>query len=609
MDTTSDTQTMSELFSGSTFTIPEIQRDYSWDAADQVSKLLEDMWKYHTVTDKTTSPQYFVGTIIVYSGEEHGKALQIMDGQQRITSFTALIAAIKSHIEELSTTRSGAEKKILEGKIDEMEDRFLFASLRPPIPKLLPKTDDARKMIRAMIQLDGNDPRDRVDPGSKDKPDEPSGVAGTKMFKALVYFYDRIYQLASEENSEDPYTSILEFYETICDSVVVTLTKTTTIGMAFQMFVSVNGQGMPLNSYDLMRGLLVAKSHTIGLDRKVGEELRELNKDMINVRKRQKKDTRITNCVRYWVEARLGKNIQENNVADELDAEIREFTKLSDFVSMIRQLRRFAYFYSDINNVSADGDWPEGYLQHRRVLGFMGGKGWNANHMTLYVSLLSEGASDSDVDSVMSAVEWVNCRAGWGQIANALENVYPWAANMAINKKPAKGWIDEFVEKLQAVAEKSDVSGFTHLRDLPVNESKVTVLLNKVRNSTKDPGPSTRVNSCNGCAYMPHGSPPPWNCPPERAHPGSISGLLGNWFLMRDIQDKEIKNFPQARKARVRRMVDNANTSPEKVSLQGIRRRLIEKNEKWNTKDIRNRTNSLIDLLENSWPEEFKVPK
>ena len=78
---------------------------------------------------------------------------------------------------------------------------------------------------------------------------------------------------------------------------------------------------------------------------------------------------------------------------------------------------------------------------------------------------------------------------------------------------------------------------------------------------------------------------------------------------MRDIQDKEIKNFPQARKARVRRMVDNANTSPEKVSLQGIRRRLIEKNEKWNTKDIRNRTNSLIDLLENSWPEEFKVPK
>ena len=230
----------------------------------------------------------------------------------------------------------------------------------------------------------------------------------------------------------------------------------------------------------------------------------------------------------------------------------------------------------------------------------------NANHMTLYVSLLSESASDSDVDSVMSAVEWVNCRAGWGQISNALENVYPWAANMAINEEPAKDWIDEFVEKLQAVAAKSDVSGFTHLRDESVTESKVTVLLNKVRKSRKDPGKSQQ---CNGCQYMPHGSPSPWNCQPERAHPGSISGLLGNWFLMRDIQDKEIKNFPQAHKARVRHMVDNANTSPEKVVLQGIRRRLLDKNEKWNTKDIRNRTNSLIELLEKRWPREFKVPK
>jgi hypothetical protein len=606
MYTTSATLSLSELFSESTFTIPEIQRDFSWDAADQVSKLLEDMWKYHTVTDKTTVPQYFVGTIIVYSGDEHGQAFQIMDGQQRITSFTALIAAIKSRIEERSTTRSGPEKEILEKKIDEMEDRFLFASMRPPLPKLLPKTDGARRMIEAMIQLDGSDPRDRMDPGSRDKPDEASGVAGTKMFKALVYFYDRIYELALEEDSEDPYTKILEFYETICDSVVVTLTKTTTIGMAFQMFVSVNGQGMPLNSYDLMRGLLVAKSHSIGLDNSVGKELRELNKDMSNVRKREKKDTRITNCVRYWVEARLGKNIQENNVADELESEIREFTKLSEFESMIRQLRRFACSYSAINSVSGEyGDWPEGYLQHRRVLGFIGGNGFSANHMILYVSLLSESASDSDVDSVMSAVEWVNCRT-WSQVSNLLENVYPWAANMALNEKPAKDWIDEFVEKLQTVAAKSDVSGFAHLRDVPVSESKVTVLLNKVRKSRKDPGKSQQ---CNACQYMPHGSPSPWNCQPERADPGSISGLLGNWFLMRDIQDKEIKNFPQAHKARVRHMVDNANTSPEKMSLQGIRRRLIDNNEKWNTKDIRNRTNSLIELLENRWPREFKVPK
>ena len=93
------------------------------------------------------------------------------------------------------------------------------------------------------------------------------------------------FELAKEENHDNYLEEITSFYENISKRVVVTLTTTTTIGMAFQMFVSVNGAGKPLNSYDLLRGLLVAKSHSLGLDNEVSMLVRLLNEDMKNIEK------------------------------------------------------------------------------------------------------------------------------------------------------------------------------------------------------------------------------------------------------------------------------------------------------------------------------------
>ena len=51
--------------------------------------------------------------------------LQIMDGQQRASSLTCLMAAIKSHLEKFAK-ESGSGSKRLEKIIDGLEDDFLF---------------------------------------------------------------------------------------------------------------------------------------------------------------------------------------------------------------------------------------------------------------------------------------------------------------------------------------------------------------------------------------------------------------------------------------------------------------------------------------------------
>jgi len=601
MRTFSNTVPIGELFEDTKFTIPEIQRDYAWDAKKEVSKLLEDMWKYYKVTDHKTSPQYFIGTIIVYSGGDKDQAKQIMDGQQRITSLTSLMAAIKSHIEREALVADKDISRELYEIAEDIEDKYLFdIENKKPIPKLRPKSEDTIETIKKMIQMDGDAPEVAFK-------DHSTSITKGKLFVALKWFYERIYQLASEANPNDPIYEIINFYNTITERIVVTLTTTTTIGMAFQMFVSVNGAGKPLNSFDLLRGLLVAKSHALGIDIEVGREIRLLSKDMKQIEKLNNGDGKVRVCMTYWTEARHGRNIQGNDVPDILDEEIREFTEYVEFEEMIRELRRFSSSFL-LLNTTKDLKLP-GFMQHRRVLGFSdSASSWNAQHMIIYTAMRSRQRSKEEIDAVMSAVEWASIRGGWSQIANVLENVYPEYARKALYDKSVDDWFDDFILSLTNLLSKVDINGFSHLEKEPVTESKATVLLHKVRGSYKDPGPQTKTNNCNACKCMPHGAPSPWNCRPEREDPGSISGLLGNWFLMRDITDKRINDFQIVPSSRIKQMLDNVNTGIETATLDQIKRK-ISNDESWRTSDIRARTNELLGLVEEHWPKEFVRPK
>ncbi len=605
MKTFSETIPIRKLFQNSKFEIPEIQRDYSWDAKKEVSKLLEDLWKYHKVTDHKTSPQYFIGTIIIYSANKEEEYKQIMDGQQRITSLCCLMAAIKTIIEEESKNANKNLCEELEDMAESIEDDFLFElKNKRALPKLKPKTPDSEATIKKMIQLDGKSPKSAFY-------GEDKSVVNGRIFKALDWFYTRILELAKEENHENYLEEITSFYENISKRVVVTLTTTTTIGMAFQMFVSVNGAGKPLNSYDLLRGLLVAKSHSLGLDHDVSKLVRQLNEVMKDIEKKPGGDGKITTCMTYWTEARHGKNIQANDVPDILDQEIREFTELSEFYELCSQLWDFAFWYHELCSTRPSEHLKlEGFMQNRRILGFAdkGQSPWNAQHMMIYASCMSSGKTESEVNAIMDAFEWVNIRGGWSQISNNLEKIYPYFSKKALYLDAVDDWYDELIGQLSDVLENADINGFSHLKNESISESKATVILHKVRKSSKDPGPQTKTNNCNACQCLPEGSPSPWKCRPEKEIRGSISGRLGNWFLLRDITDKDINGFEIVPLKRIKQMLDNANTGIEVSTLDEIKKKIKQETD-WRVSDINKRTDELIAGAERHWPREFIRPK
>ncbi|WP_428426051.1 DUF262 domain-containing protein [Pararhizobium sp.] len=81
---------LSKIFSSDfEFVIPSYQRPYAW-TVDQASELLDDLSAFHDVEDEEG---YFLGSIVLIKSE--GEALaEVIDGQQRLTTLTILLAAI-----------------------------------------------------------------------------------------------------------------------------------------------------------------------------------------------------------------------------------------------------------------------------------------------------------------------------------------------------------------------------------------------------------------------------------------------------------------------------------------------------------------------------------
>src|SRR5690242_4146061 len=82
----SDDRTVSQLLRGGFYRVPRFQRPYSWGIAEA-----EDFWQ-DTLVESTGS--YFIGSFVMFPFGE--SRFDIVDGQQRLTTITLLLAGIRN---------------------------------------------------------------------------------------------------------------------------------------------------------------------------------------------------------------------------------------------------------------------------------------------------------------------------------------------------------------------------------------------------------------------------------------------------------------------------------------------------------------------------------
>ena len=85
-------QTVKTLLESFFYRIPRFQRPYSWDREN-----VADFWNDAVTSDDL---DYFIGGFVVYRGSTATDTLLVVDGQQRITTITLLLAALRDALRD-----------------------------------------------------------------------------------------------------------------------------------------------------------------------------------------------------------------------------------------------------------------------------------------------------------------------------------------------------------------------------------------------------------------------------------------------------------------------------------------------------------------------------
>lgn len=230
-------QTLSKVFSDDfAFEIPHYQRPYSW-MPDQTGELLNDL--LGTLGADTTPieeiPPYFLGCIVLIKQENTADA-KVVDGQQRLTTLTILLAVLRECIEERASAEDLTQFLYAKG------NRMLGTSNRY---RLLVRDKD-RAFFQEHIQ-------------------EPGGLATLMRVDArqlestsqLNLWANSIYLTAKvKELSDELRKRLARFLLSRCILVVVSSPDPDS---AYRIFSILNNRGLDLSHADILKAEIIGK--------------------------------------------------------------------------------------------------------------------------------------------------------------------------------------------------------------------------------------------------------------------------------------------------------------------------------------------------------------
>lgn len=304
------------------FEIPEYQRPYSW-GIENCDKLWQDIVDF---SENKSKDNYFFGTIIV-NCKENDRIYELIDGQQRTTTFLllfkALLLGINNAIAKISD--NDEESSGLLNGLKERRRRIL-GILYKAEPEEIPERPNIEKDIKIYDKLniltnESNNEQFKnelniilkaIDFEDAERkvhkiPYKQKDNRYTNFFKNFKFFYGKILTLqGSEVNS---------IAKSIVDNCEVIEIKSWNVEQAITMFNSLNSDGMPLNDADIISAKLFATSKSLNK----GEEYSNIWKELVE----QLNDAKISNVIdinsiltqyMYLVRAKNGKMIADTTV-------------------------------------------------------------------------------------------------------------------------------------------------------------------------------------------------------------------------------------------------------------------------------------------------------
>lgn len=214
------------------FRVPAYQRSYSWEH-EHIESLLNDI----NDAIKNKEKEYFLGSIVVTGPA--GQRYEVVDGQQRLTTVSLLIAAIKDIFDKDGDTEV----------VSSVKTEFLASTDRKTKekePKLvLNEVDNElyQELIDGILKADGSKyPRQ----------------SHKRLLEAAKFIYKYMDDLcAASKDAEADLHAWLDYLESNLKVIVVTAPDDSN---AFIIFETLNDRGLELAISDLLKNYLFHKS-------------------------------------------------------------------------------------------------------------------------------------------------------------------------------------------------------------------------------------------------------------------------------------------------------------------------------------------------------------
>lgn len=239
--------TIRVMFQSAFYKIPRFQRPYSWDRGN-----VEEFW---TDVFEGTASSYFIGSMVFY---KKGAETLVVDGQQRLTTLTIFLAALRDTLREVSEdSLAKGIQNVIQRK--DINDEIRYVSL----------TETSYPYFQDRIQS--------FDPPELDDEASPEEAGMVDAYEYASDKFKEIVQRITEKNSKDEARkkAIRSELQNLRDRLLnlqVIIVELDNEDDAYIIFETLNTRGKDLAVQDLLKNhlarLLPAGSADVDATRK-----------------------------------------------------------------------------------------------------------------------------------------------------------------------------------------------------------------------------------------------------------------------------------------------------------------------------------------------------
>jgi hypothetical protein len=222
-----------EAFTENFYIVPDYQREYVW-TDKEVQQLLEDI---NEQFEADSAREYFIGTILV-SPTADKNHFDVIDGQQRLTTFFLLLCALK-HVFKSDEQRKAIGDLIARNYI--ANDGLIKHSL-----KLEPRYENASEIMAKIVELD-------AEPQTVRAGIQAANITSFGSLENLVNAYDTLHRYL--QDNYDVEAKLRKYLGHLASNVVF-IQISTDVSSALKIFETINERGVGLNPMDLLKNLL-----------------------------------------------------------------------------------------------------------------------------------------------------------------------------------------------------------------------------------------------------------------------------------------------------------------------------------------------------------------